>query len=107
MPLAPAHGRRSVRTVTGISRHRESGETMSSNAHDPSDYGLIVRHMRKRAMRSITMQIALLAGMVLFAGIGTIATVAPAKAIECLTDDGYGRKRPCSASFKRANPDWR
>ena len=25
----------------------------------------------------------------------------------CFTDDGYGRKRPCSASYKAANPNWR
>jgi hypothetical protein len=28
-------------------------------------------------------------------------------AVECMTDDGYGRKRPCSASYKRENPNWR
>jgi hypothetical protein len=26
---------------------------------------------------------------------------------ECLTDDGYGRKRSCSASYKQENPNWR
>ncbi len=38
----------------------------------------------------------------------------PAKVIKtqlaaavCMTDDGYGRKRPCSGSDKRANPGWR
>ncbi len=25
----------------------------------------------------------------------------------CMTDDGYGRKRPCSAGYKVANPNWR
>jgi hypothetical protein len=25
----------------------------------------------------------------------------------CMTDDGYGRKRPCSAAYKVANPNWR
>ena len=24
-----------------------------------------------------------------------------------MTDDGYGRKRPCSAGYKSANPNWR
>jgi hypothetical protein len=24
-----------------------------------------------------------------------------------MTDDGYGRKRPCSADYKTANPNWR
>jgi len=26
---------------------------------------------------------------------------------ECFTDDGYGRKFPCSARYKRENPQWR
>ncbi len=26
---------------------------------------------------------------------------------ECMTDDGYGRRRSCSASYKAANPNWR
>ena len=25
----------------------------------------------------------------------------------CMTDDGYGRYRPCSAGYKAANPNWR
>jgi hypothetical protein len=25
----------------------------------------------------------------------------------CMTDDGYGRLRSCSASYKTANPNWR
>jgi hypothetical protein len=24
----------------------------------------------------------------------------------CMTDDGYGRLRSCSASYKTANPNW-
>jgi hypothetical protein len=28
-------------------------------------------------------------------------------AVECMTDDGYGRKRPCSAGYKREHPNWR
>ena len=26
---------------------------------------------------------------------------------ECFTDDGYGRKFPCSGHYKRQNPAWR
>ena len=26
---------------------------------------------------------------------------------QCFTDDGYGRKRPCSAGYKASNPNWR
>ena len=25
----------------------------------------------------------------------------------CMTDDGYGRQRPCSAGYKSENPGWR
>ena len=36
------------------------------------------------------------------------AAAAPKKAIEqCMTDDGYGRFRPCSALYKREHPNWR
>ena len=28
-------------------------------------------------------------------------------AVVCMTDDGYGRKRPCDTLFKKKNPDWR
>ena len=26
---------------------------------------------------------------------------------ECMTDDGYGRMRPCNALYKREHPNWR
>ena len=26
---------------------------------------------------------------------------------QCMTDDGYGRFRPCSALYKREHPNWR
>lgn len=37
------------------------------------------------------------------------AVAAPKKVLNyvCMTDDGYGRKRSCSASYKAANPNWR
>ena len=55
------------------------------------------------------------------AAFGTLVTVplpdalsaaAPAAAAKkvsyvCMTDDGYGRQRPCSAGYKTANPNWR
>jgi hypothetical protein len=25
----------------------------------------------------------------------------------CMTDDGYGRRRPCDAGYKASNPNWR
>ena len=27
--------------------------------------------------------------------------------VQCMTDDGYGRFRPCSAGYKREHPNWR
>ena len=39
-------------------------------------------------------------------GFGSGAAVAKDK-YTCMTDDGYGRKRPCSAGYKAANPQWR
>jgi hypothetical protein len=27
--------------------------------------------------------------------------------VRCMTDDGYGRFRPCDSSYKAAHPDWR
>jgi hypothetical protein len=32
---------------------------------------------------------------------------AEAATIRCMTDDGYGRYRPCDSSYKAANPNWR
>jgi hypothetical protein len=38
----------------------------------------------------------------------TPAAAAPKKAIEqCMTDDGYGRYRPCSSLYKREHPNWK
>jgi hypothetical protein len=37
---------------------------------------------------------------------GTALAASPDKYV-CMTDDGYGRKRPCSAGYKAANPGWR
>jgi len=27
--------------------------------------------------------------------------------VQCMTDDGYGRKRPCTALYKKEHPNWR
>jgi hypothetical protein len=32
---------------------------------------------------------------------------AEAATVRCMTDDGYGRYRPCDSSYKAANPNWR
>ena len=43
----------------------------------------------------------------------TALTVTPSVAAprgpisQCMTDDGYGRYRPCSALYKREHPNWR
>ena len=48
-------------------------------------------------------------GLTLLAGAATPIFAkdnSPAK-YACMTDDGNGRYRPCSASFKAANKNWR
>ena len=73
-------------------------------------------------MTSTITRMAILAG---FATIGFVSpasslglsgteSAAPARAagvqyaaVVCMTDDGYGRKRPCSADYKAQNPTWR
>ena len=38
----------------------------------------------------------------------TPSAAAPRKPYaQCMTDDGYGRFRPCSALYKRQHPNWR
>jgi hypothetical protein len=43
----------------------------------------------------------------------TLLSVTPSAAAarkpfqQCMTDDGYGRFRPCSALYKREHPNWR
>ena len=52
-------------------------------------------------MTSMATRIAIAAGLA--AGLGMAALSSPAFAkdkYECMTDDGYGRKRSCSASYK-------
>jgi hypothetical protein len=50
---------------------------------------------------------ATLATVHLPAPFSTAGSAAAASKYECMTDDGYGRRRPCSASYKAANPNWR
>jgi hypothetical protein len=39
--------------------------------------------------------------------LSTAGIAAAANKYECMTDDGYGRRRSCSAAYKAANPNWR
>ena len=41
------------------------------------------------------------------AGFVSTAVAQKAPVAQCMTNDGYGRFRPCSALFKRQNPNWR
>jgi hypothetical protein len=50
--------------------------------------------------------LALLAGASV-SGLNVSVASAQANKYTCMTDDGYGRKRPCSAGYKAANPQWR
>jgi len=47
-----------------------------------------------------------LAATVLFAlPLGSKAEASPV--VRCMTDDGYGRYRPCDAEYKAQHTDWR
>jgi tRNA U34 5-methylaminomethyl-2-thiouridine-forming methyltransferase MnmC len=59
-------------------------------------------------MTTMATRITVAAGLA--AGITMVALSSPAFAknkYECMTDDGYGRKRSCSASYKAEHPNWR
>jgi len=63
---------------------------------------------RNDTMTTMTTRIALVAGLA--AGLAMVALSSPAFAkdkYECMTDDGYGRKRSCSASYKAEHSNWR
>ena len=52
--------------------------------------------------------------LALLAGIGTLGIVTFGTAAQaagpqwaCMTDDGYGRKLPCSMGYKAQNPNWK
>lgn len=55
-------------------------------------------------------EMSIAAKLSLLAGLAAVAMIGPASAANkytCMTDDGYGRQRPCSAGYKAANPNWR
>ena len=52
--------------------------------------------------------VALLAGLAITsAPLSGPAIARNADKYVCMTDDGYGRRRPCDAGYKAANPNWR
>lgn len=55
-------------------------------------------------MTSIASRIALLVGIAM---LGLSGPASAASKYECMTDDGYGRKRSCSAQYKAEHPGWR
>ena len=58
-------------------------------------------------MTSMLIRIALLTGVAVVGLNATPVFATKAESYVCMTDDGYGRKRPCSAGYKAANPNWR
>jgi hypothetical protein len=56
---------------------------------------------------TIAIRIALLAGLAAVCFSFSAPPAYAASKYTCMTDDGYGRKRPCSAGFKKENPNWR
>jgi hypothetical protein len=57
--------------------------------------------------RSLALVGAAAALMTLPAVVTTTAVAKPKSVVQCMTDDGYGRFRPCDASYKAAHPNWR
>jgi len=61
-----------------------------------------------KVLMTAPLGLALLAGMAMTpAPLSGSAVAKNADKYVCMTDDGYGRKRPCSAGYKAANPNWR
>ena len=56
-------------------------------------------------MKSFAIHTALLAGFGALLFVGTAATTVPAAA-KCMIDEGNGRRTPCEAMYKSANPDY-
>ena len=59
-------------------------------------------------MTSIATRIVLVAGIA--AGFAVVGLTGPAfskSKYACMTDEGNGRFRPCSAGYKAAKPNWR
>jgi hypothetical protein len=54
-------------------------------------------------MSSIGKCLALVVGIGMFG----IAQASAQPRWACMTDDGYGRKLPCSMNYKAANPNWK
>src|SRR5262249_34214459 len=66
----------------------------------------IVRNAAERPTMSIRSLAVAGAAVVLFALPLLNLTYAKLQ-VRCMTDDGYGRYRPCDAGFKAQHPDWR
>ena len=60
-----------------------------------------------KTLTAAPVALALLAGIAVSGLNVSPASAAKAVSYVCMTDDGYGRKRPCSAGYKAANPNWR
>jgi hypothetical protein len=58
-----------------------------------------------KTLTAAPVALALLAGVAV-SGLN-VSVASAASVYTCMTDDGYGRKRPCSAGYKAANPGWR
>jgi hypothetical protein len=58
-------------------------------------------------MTSIATRLALVAGIAVAALSLYSPAASSASKYSCMTDEGNGRFRPCSAGYKAANPNWR
>jgi len=61
----------------------------------------VQRWIGPTALAALALSTAILAA----AAVSSRATAV--ESFVCMTDDGYGRMRPCSAGYMAANPNWR
>jgi hypothetical protein len=54
-----------------------------------------------------TLALVGLLALLLSLPVAPVAHAAKKGFAQCMTDDGYGRHRPCSALYKRQHPNWR
>jgi len=66
-----------------------------------------MRYIRLLCASATLAIIGAAASAVMPAGFAPVGDASARESYVCMTDDGYGRRRPCSANYKAANPNWR
>jgi hypothetical protein len=66
-----------------------------------------VMHRLRLCVFSVALAAVVMPATALLPDLRDSAAARSYKDYQCFTDEGGGRLRPCSANYKRANPDWR